>query len=1091
LALTFQKGDGEKIYITKLTNNDTLPLYKLSVNDRLSWKGYFAAYEIIGEDGECSIELLSGAEKYMPSDLEIPSTYRGKKVTYIHYNGFTATKFKSVIIPDSVITIRASAFSGCSSLEKIIIGKGVTFIAQQAFGNCSNLQKVYYRGTESEWNSIDITDISNGNDYLKNATRYYYSETKPTTEGNYWHYVDGEIFEWDGSACENGHTWIKLMCSTDSICSKCDAKKPALFDCTFGDLEIMKLQSCTEAGQSRRKCTVCGATKYETYGTPLGHDYGDLRIVAATCTEQGYREQVCLRCGDFKKEYTTEATGHTWSDWVLDVPTHTDHKECTVCGLAEEREHPCLYDLVDGTYHVKANGNITGVIEIPSRYDGIDVTQIAKNGFAEQGEIVTVIIPEGVTSIDARAFYGCSNLVSLVIPKSVTNVGDLIISNINSVFDTVYYCGTEEDWANVTIGETNYELEDATFYYYSETEFFWDDENYWCFVDGTPEKWLPNHRHFAYTRQDDGTYLAGYRYSDKPSKLEIPSTYKRKAVTAIGSSALNNCSNITEIVIPDTVISIGGSAFRDCINLININIPDKVKSIGNYAFYKCASLAEIEIPDSVTSMGSYVFSHCSNLTKAVIGNGVTTIEIGTFWNCSNLTNIVIPKNVTAIKVAAFYGCTNLAIEVAEGNTAFYVKDGCLIETATGKIIFGDRNSTIPTSASSIGEGAFYGKAFSAPIKIPLNIIKIESNAFGGQPVTVHVEAKTKPEDWEDDWCDDNVTVKWGYSEGGESCSHSYGGWTTTNLPTCTRFGRMQRTCSICGNVDIAMIDPLEHKYKTVVTEPTCLTKGYTDYICDDCGAQLRKDYTNSLGHEWDEGFVRIEPTCTTNGVRRHTCTRCGDTVEIGISALRHDWGAWEDVHPATCEIDGMRERICSRCGEIETETIKAVGHDWDTEVEVIEPTCTDGGYTIHTCNACGETKWDSYTEPLGHNIVNGICTRCDNDTRGVIYYGVAAIPERYNSAFVLGLDQKVPSNSHLTSINATPLEDEYIYYCAPTAFGDCAFAYNNFVGGFTLIIEGLALTNAGGKTEAYNIYKSNQANLGVNGAITITITEKG
>ena len=49
-------------------------------------------------------------------------------------------------------------------------------------------------GTEKEWNAIDIE--KDGNLYLIEATRYYYSENKPAAEGNYWHYVDGVPTIW-------------------------------------------------------------------------------------------------------------------------------------------------------------------------------------------------------------------------------------------------------------------------------------------------------------------------------------------------------------------------------------------------------------------------------------------------------------------------------------------------------------------------------------------------------------------------------------------------------------------------------------------------------------------------------------------------------------------------------------------------------------------------------------------------------------------------------------------------------------------------------------------------------------------------------
>ena len=61
--------------------------------------------------------------------------------------------------------------------------------------SCESLECIYYKGTVSEWNSIQILS---GNESLANATIYYYSESNPfegenaSTGGNYWHYdADG------------------------------------------------------------------------------------------------------------------------------------------------------------------------------------------------------------------------------------------------------------------------------------------------------------------------------------------------------------------------------------------------------------------------------------------------------------------------------------------------------------------------------------------------------------------------------------------------------------------------------------------------------------------------------------------------------------------------------------------------------------------------------------------------------------------------------------------------------------------------------------------------------------------------------------
>lgn len=99
----------------------------------------------------------------------------------------------SIAIPDSVTSIGKNAFFNCYNLASFVIGNGVVSIGDWAFYYCTSLTSVYYKGTKSEWIAISI---SGENGHMTNATRYYYSETKPTTDGNYWHYVDGKVTVW-------------------------------------------------------------------------------------------------------------------------------------------------------------------------------------------------------------------------------------------------------------------------------------------------------------------------------------------------------------------------------------------------------------------------------------------------------------------------------------------------------------------------------------------------------------------------------------------------------------------------------------------------------------------------------------------------------------------------------------------------------------------------------------------------------------------------------------------------------------------------------------------------------------------------------
>ena len=117
-----------------------------------------------------------------------------------------------LVIGNSVTNIGECAFFRCRSLTDLVIGNSVTNIGECAFSICSSLTSITIPdsvrsiGEGAFYNSRNLTIFceatsqptywtSTWND--SNCPVYWYSETKPTESGNYWHYVDGVVTKWE------------------------------------------------------------------------------------------------------------------------------------------------------------------------------------------------------------------------------------------------------------------------------------------------------------------------------------------------------------------------------------------------------------------------------------------------------------------------------------------------------------------------------------------------------------------------------------------------------------------------------------------------------------------------------------------------------------------------------------------------------------------------------------------------------------------------------------------------------------------------------------------------------------------------------
>lgn len=322
--------------------------------------------------------------------------------------------------------------------------------------------------------------------------------------------------------------------------------------------------------------------------------------------------------------------------------------------------------------------------------------QLPANAFFYQSSnsgkasLTRLILPDKLTSIGARACYGCRNLTgSLTIPEGVIDIqtgafcGCRSLTGSLSLPSTLRYIGTSQ---NEWTGEIDITNDEGIDYYNG----VFSDCGFTCELIIPESVEIIRSFAFNYCKNFYGNLrlpeklrkLGEHAFSNchhLTGSLEIP-----QGITVIPDDAFSACGFNGTLQLHDGIISIGTRAFYGCPLKGELNLPKNITVINDEVFSGCDFSGELVLPKTLITIGERAFAYNWRLMGTLeFAEGLQTIGAGAFAQCRSLEGLIFPESLENIRYeassnedgGAFQGCFGIGSIVSKSEIPPHIQEG--------------------------------------------------------------------------------------------------------------------------------------------------------------------------------------------------------------------------------------------------------------------------------------------------------------------------------------------------------------------------------------------------------------------------------